>query len=69
MDHSVQGYLERMPIVKLHLLLQSYFAEEAYAVPDDVLQDVLEVLIARNATEGGCLSPYIDKIREIQTRP
>lgn len=66
MDHSVQAYVKRIHIDKLHLLLNSYLTEDKNSISDEVLQDVLEALLSRNAAEGDRLTPYIHKILENQ---
>ena len=68
MDHSVRAYLERMSLKKLTSLFENGSFEEAYAVNDAILRDVLEVLIARNTDPGSDLSPCIQRLQEIQSK-
>ena len=67
MDHSVRSYLERIPIAKLNTLLENDAFENTYAINDAILQDILEVLISRNAEPGSHLLPSIEKIQKLQT--
>ena len=66
MDHSVRAYLERMPVTKLKSLLENGFFDDTNEIHDAVLQDALEVLITRNTAPDSDLTPYIQKLQEIQ---
>ena len=67
MDHSVRAYLERIPIDRLCLFLENDLFQNAYAIHDGILQDILEALISRNNPEDHDLLPYIRKIQKIQS--
>ena len=68
LDHSVRAYLERIPIEKLHSVLEDGFIENSNRIGAAVLQDELEVLIIRNKTEKGLWTEYICKIQEKMTQ-
>ena len=67
LEHSVRAYLDRMPMDKLLFLVNHYSSQGESPITDDLLQNILEVLIARNTTEGERLSPYINMIMELKT--
>lgn len=68
MDHSVRAYLERLPIQKLNAFLD----DEAFALNntlnDTILQDLLEVLIARSNEPGSDLSRHIPRIEKLRSQ-
>ena len=68
MNHSVQAYLDRIPINQLILFLENDLFAGTYAINDAILQDIFEALISRNTAEGGCLFPYIHAVQEIQVK-
>ena len=55
MDHSVRTYLERMPVDKLTSFLENDLFEDTYVINDGMLQDILDILISRNAEPGSHL--------------
>ena len=68
MDHSIRGYLKRIPISKLNTLVIDDYFEDTYEINDALLQDILEVLIARKSEPGSDLLPSIDQIRKLQAK-
>lgn len=66
MDHSVRAYLERIPIEKLHSVLEKDFIKNTDASSEVILQDVLEALITRNKAEDGLWTEYIYQIQAKQ---
>ena len=68
MDHSIRGYLGRIPVAQLKTLCEDDAFEDTYAINDALLQDILEVLIDRKSEPGSDLLPSIDRMLKLQAK-